>query len=118
MSNTDNDNERITVPSHLLARYGRSSDHYVLRVVGDGQREEMICDGDYVIVLRKDTVNPGDLAVVLVGDDATIKRVYPEGVDGRVLRLRSANPDVADITLPIKDVKIQGIVVGLMRNFF
>ncbi len=44
--------------------------------------EEGIYDGDFVIVLRRDRAEPGEMVVALVGDDATLKRFYPEGADG------------------------------------
>jgi repressor LexA len=72
-----NVNDRVTVPSHLLSP--RGGEHYVLRVVGDSLEEENISDGDYVIVLRREIAESGEMAVVLVGDDVSIKRVYPEG---------------------------------------
>lgn len=108
-------NERVTVPGHLLSP--RGGDHYVLRVVGDSMREDAICDGDYVIVLRRETAEPGDMAVVLVGDDASIKRVYPEGGEGKIVWLVSANPKLPSVAVPAKDVRVQGIVVGLMRKY-
>lgn len=105
-------NDRVTVPGHLLSP--RGGEHYVLRVVGDSMAEEAICDGDYVIVLRREEVEPGEMAVVLVGDDASIKRVYPEGP---MVRLQPANSAMQAIRVPAGDVKVQGIVVGLMRKF-
>lgn len=105
-------NDRVTLPGHLLSP--RGGDHYVLRVVGDGMIEEAICDGDYVIVLRRDTCESGEMAVVLVGDEASIKRVYHEG---SMTRLQPANPVMQPIRVPARDVNIQGIVVGLMRKF-
>ena len=65
------------MPGHLLSP--RGGDHYVLRVVGDSMIDEGIHDGDFVIVLRRDLAEPGEMVVALVGDDATLKRFYPEG---------------------------------------
>lgn len=108
-----NGNDRVTVPGHLLSP--RGGEHYVLRVVGDNMIDEAIRDGDFVIVARREgieQISPGEMCVVLVGDDATIKRVYPEGP---MTMLRSAN--LQSIHVPTKDVKVQGVVVGLMRKF-
>lgn len=52
--------------------------------------------------------------MALVGDEATLKRYYPEG-DGMV-RLQSFNPDLPPVRVKAKDVRVQGIVVGLMRK--
>lgn len=105
-------NERVTVPGHLLNP--RGGDHYVLRVVGESMIEEGIFDGDFVIVLRRDTAEPGEMVVALVGDEATLKRFYPEGP---MVRLQPANPTMQPIRVPARDVRVQGVVVGLMRKF-
>jgi repressor LexA len=114
-------NERVTVPAHLLS--GRSgiaggasaaADHYVLRVVGDSMVEDGIHDGDFVIVLRREVAEPGEMVVALVGDEATLKRFYPEGA---MVRLQPANPNMQPFRVPARDVRVQGVVVGLMRKF-
>ncbi|HVR99247.1 MAG TPA: transcriptional repressor LexA [Thermoanaerobaculia bacterium] len=105
-------NERVAVPDHLLS--GKDGEHYVLRVVGESMIEEGIHDGDYVIVLRREVAQPGEMVVALVGDDATLKRFYPEGP---MVRLQPANPNMDPIRVPARDVRVQGIVVGLMRKF-
>lgn len=104
--------ERVTVPGHLMRNSG---DHYVLRVVGDLMAEEAILDGDFVIVLRRDYAENGDMAVCLVGDDAMIKRVFHE--EGGYLRLDPCRPGGQSMHCPAEGVKVQGVVVGLMRKF-
>jgi repressor LexA len=105
-------NERVAVPGHLLS--GKPGDHYVLRVVGDSMIEEGIHDGDFVIVLRRDVAEPGEMVVALVGDDATLKRFFPEG---KMVRLQPAHPTMQPIVVPASTVRVQGVVVGLMRKF-
>jgi repressor LexA len=105
-------NERLAVPTHLLST--RTGDHYVLRVVGDSMIEEGIQDGDYVVVLRRERAEAGEMVVALVGEEATLKRFYPEGP---TIRLQPANPAMQAIRVPARDVRVQGIVVGLMRKF-
>jgi repressor LexA len=105
-------NETVAVPGHLLSP--RGGDHYVLRVVGESMIDDGILDGDFVIVLRRDTAEPGEMVVALVGDDATLKRFYPEGP---MVRLQPANLAMQPIRVPARDVRLQGVVVGLMRKF-
>lgn len=105
-------NDRVAVPGHLLSDSG--GDHYVLRVVGESMIDEGIHDGDFVIVLRCNSVESGDMAVVLVGDDATLKRLYSEG---DLVRLQPSNPTMPPIRLPARDVRVQGVVVGLIRKY-
>jgi repressor LexA len=110
--------ERVTVPAHLISSRtgapGEPADHYVLRVVGDSMIEDGIHDGDFVIVLRREVAEPGEMVVALVGDEATLKRFYPEGA---MVRLQPANPNMQPFVLPARDVRVQGVVVGLMRKF-
>ncbi|HLX11041.1 MAG TPA: transcriptional repressor LexA, partial [Thermoanaerobaculia bacterium] len=111
-------NERVTVPAHLLssraAAPADASNHYVLRVVGDSMVEDGIHDGDFVIVLRREVAEAGEMVVALVGDEATLKRFYPEGT---MVRLQPANPNMQPFRVPARDVRVQGVVVGLMRKF-
>ncbi|HKV09980.1 MAG TPA: transcriptional repressor LexA [Thermoanaerobaculia bacterium] len=104
--------DRVAVPGHLLS--GRGGDHYVLLVVGESMIDEGIHDGDFIIVLRRDSAEPGEMVVALIGDDATLKRYYPEG---DMVRLQPANPTMLPIRVPARDVRVQGVVVGLMRKF-
>jgi repressor LexA len=55
------------------------------------------------------------MVAALVNGEATLKRFYNEG-DGRV-RLQPANDRMAPIYAPEGDVKVQGVVVGLMRKY-
>ncbi|MCG8455493.1 MAG: transcriptional repressor LexA [Holophagales bacterium] len=105
--------ESMSVPNHLFG--GSASDHYVLRVAGESMIEEGIHDGDLVVVLRREEARPGEMVVALIdGDAATLKRFFPEG--DRV-RLQPANPNMEAIRVPASAVKVQGVVVGLMRKF-
>lgn len=92
--------------------HGPPSDHYILRVVGKSMAQEGIHDGDYVIVLRREHAEAGEMVVARVGDDVTLKRFYPEG---DCVRLQPADGSPAKL-LPVADVQVQGIVVGLMRK--
>ena len=104
--------ETLHVPQHLLGR--RRGEHYVLEVVGESMIDEGIHEGDLVIVLQRELAEPGDMVVALVGHEATLKRFYPEG---DTVRLQPANPHMDPIRVPARDVRVQGIVVGLMRRF-
>ena len=104
--------ETLEVPRHLLGR--RGEDHYVLQVVGDSMIDEGIHDGDLVVVLRRERAEPGEMVVALFGGEATLKRFYPEG---EVVRLQPSHPTMPPLRVPAVDVRVQGIVVGLMRRF-
>jgi repressor LexA len=106
--------ERVDVPAHLLAGRGGNADHYVLQVVGDSMIGEGIFDGDWVVVERRERADVGEVVVALVGEEATVKRFYPEG---ETIRLQPSNPSMQPIRVPARDVRVQGVIVGLMRRF-
>jgi repressor LexA len=104
--------EQLPVPPMLVGE--RPDEHYVLRVAGDSMIGEGIHDGDWVVVERRDRARAGEMVVALLGDDVTLKRFFPEGSS---VRLQPAHPTMAPIRVPAADVRVQGIVVGLMRRY-
>jgi repressor LexA len=75
----------------------RSGSHYVLKVRGNSMVDAQICDGDYVIVNERQSVDNGEMVIAMLGgNSATVKKFYRER-DGRI-RLQPANetmlPDV------------------------
>src|SRR5580704_1049940 len=53
---------------------------YVLRVRGESMIEDHLCDGDYVVIERKDHARNGEQVVALLENgEATLKRFYKEG---------------------------------------
>ena len=104
--------EQVAVPEQLLAS-GRGR-HYVLKVVGDSMIDEGVHDGDFVVVQEQREARPGQMVVALVSDEVTLKRYFPEG---ETVRLQPANPRMEPIQVRARDLRLQGIVVGLMRRF-
>ena len=104
--------ERVPVPRQLLG--GPSERHYVLRVTGDSMIDEGIHDGDFVVVQQQSEASVGDMVVALVGDEATLKRYFPEG---ERVRLQPSAAHMQPIWVPARDLQVQGIVVGLMRRY-
>jgi len=90
-----------------------SHERFVLRVAGDSMIDDNICDGDYVVIEKRDTARDGETVVALVnGEEATLKRLYRES-DG--IRLQPANPKYPPIRA--RNVQVQGVVVGVIRQF-
>jgi repressor LexA len=107
------ENETLAVPPDMISR---RRDNYVLRVEGNSMIEEQIRDGDYIVVQAQDRAEDGQMVVALVsGESATVKKLYREP-DGRV-RLQPANPTMDPIFAEAADVRIQGIVVGVIRKY-
>jgi hypothetical protein len=94
----------------------RRKDNYVLRVEGNSMIEEQIRDGDYIVVQAQSSAEDGQMVVALVGGEAaTVKKLYREP-GGRV-RLQPANPTMEPIFVDARDVRVQGIVVGVIRKY-
>jgi repressor LexA len=53
--------------------------HFALRVQGDSMIEEGIHEGDYAIVHRQETAEAGEVVVVLLGEEAIVKRLRKDG---------------------------------------
>lgn len=103
--------EEISVPDGLLTK----GTNYVLRVEGDSMIEEHIRDGDLIIVEQRDVAANGETVVALIdGQEATLKKLYRE--EGRI-RLQPANPTLFPIFVEEDRLRIQGVVVGLMRKY-
>jgi repressor LexA len=106
--------EQIAVPEDMVV--GSAGTHYVLRVRGDSMIEEQIRDGDYVIVQARETAQNGEMVIALVdGDAATVKKFYRES--GGRIRLQPANPTLKPLVLSASRVRVQGIVVGVIRKY-
>lgn len=98
----------LTVPAAWV--HGES---YVLRVRGNSMKDDAILDGDYVVVQKTELVDNGAIAVALLADGtATLKRVFRE--KDRI-RLQPANE--AHQPLYVKNVRIQGRVTGIIRQY-
>jgi repressor LexA len=105
------DDERIFVPADFL----RSGDHYVLKVRGDSMIGDGVHDGDLVVVQRVQEAPDGEMVVALVNGEATLKRIYREGLQD--IRLQPANPALPTMIVPAEDVQVQGVIVGLLRRY-
>ena len=84
---------------------------FALKVVGDSMINAGIKENDTIIVRGQETANNGEIVVALVDDSATVKRFYKR--NGKII-LHPENDEMQDMIFD--DVKIIGIVKGLMRN--
>ncbi len=81
-------------------------------VTGDSMIGAGINDGDMAVVEKREDAKEGDLVVALVDDEATLKELTKEN---GVYILKPANPAYG-IIRPKGDLKILGIVVGIIRK--
>lgn len=64
---------------------------FCLTARGDSMINARIFDGDLLFVRKQESVEDGEIAVVLIDDEATVKRVYFNREDG-ILTLMPENP--------------------------
>lgn len=88
---------------------------FALVVTGDSMIDDGIHDGDYLFVRQKKTVRNGQIAVVMVEGEATVKRFYREGDQ---IRLQPANREMDPILLDASsgEVEVVGEAVGVYRK--
>ena len=102
--------QTVDVPASLVRD---PSATFVLKVKGDSMIDDGIHSGDYVVVEKRSAARNGEIVVALLDNMyATLKRFYRE--KGRV-RLQPANKSMSPIF--VRDVLIQGVVRGLIRDF-
>lgn len=102
-------NERVDFQE--MFRMG-SKNLFALQVHGTSMIEDQIADGDYVIVQKQRTARKGQIVVALTDEgEATLKRWFPEK---NRIRLEPANSTMKPIY--VKDAKVLGVVVGVVRK--
>ncbi len=105
------DARTIGIPLELLK--GRHT--FVLRVRGDSMIDEHIMNGDYAVVESRNYADNGEIAVILLDkENVTLKKIYREK---GLLRLQPANPKMEPIYVKDEDVRVQGVVVGIIRKY-
>jgi repressor LexA len=86
---------------------------FTLKVTGDSMTEAGILDGDFVVVKPQKVIENGEIGVVLIEDEATVKRVFKgkEKItlrpENRNMKPESYNPD---------EIIIIGKVIGVIRR--
>jgi len=74
---------------YVLATGDNARADFCLTARGDSMINARIADGDIVFIKQQNTVENGEIAAVVIGDEATLKRVY-RTADG--LMLVAENP--------------------------
>src|SRR6266513_800791 len=88
---------------------------YVLRVRGDSMIDDHLCDGDFVVIERRENARNGEQVVALLDSgEATLKRFYR---DGSKIRLQPANSTMEPRIVDADRCKVQGVVIGVLRSY-
>ncbi len=102
----------LRVDASMLPAGGRT---FALVVTGDSMIDDGIHHGDYLFVRQQNQARDGEIAVVRIEDEATVKRIYREG---NRLRLQPSNADMDAFYADEQsgDVEVIGVAVGVFRQ--
>ena len=75
---------------------------FYLEVVGDSMKNARILPGDLVYVRKQDYLENGDIGVVMIDNEATVKQIFYR--DGNMV-LQPANDDYQPIVLTAEDLQ-------------
>jgi SOS-response transcriptional repressor LexA len=71
-------------------------------------------DGDYVVIARRDQVRDGETAVFVLADGSTQVKLLQQ--QGENVLLHSRRNGGAPLSVPRGDLKVEGVVVGILRR--
>ncbi len=104
--------QSISIPSSMVPSPDTT---YILRAQGMQLQEELILEGDFLIVETRQDIHPGETIIGLVNEhDTIVKRYYPEG---QYIRLESQDSNQPPLILRTDHIIIQGVLIGLLRNY-
>ena len=105
------DTEEIMIPEDMLGRRRT----YALEVQGDSMIDEGIHNGDHVVIEERGSAENGETVIALLpGGEVTLKRYFREG---KIIRLQPANDSLRPMMIPEEDLRIQGVVIGVLRRY-
>ena len=103
----ENIEEYIEIPDVI----GGEDGDYILQIRGESMKNAGILGGDYVVVRPSDDAVDGEIVVALIGEDATVKRIFQEEDH---IRLQPENEAMEPIRTP--DASVLGRVIGVLRK--
>lgn len=89
----------------------RKADTFALKVRGESMIDAHICDGDTVVLERREPRN-NDIVAALIDGETTLKRYI--STKGKPY-LQAENPNFPDL-IPAGELLIQGVLVALLRK--
>ena len=95
----------VSIPDDIKA-------DFALRCSGDSMIDARILDGDIVYIRQQPTVNNGEIAAVLIGDEATLKKVF---ISEGTITLLACNSNYQPFVYSgekLNEIRILGKAVG------
>jgi len=102
----ENIEEYLEIPDVI----GGEEGDYILQIRGESMKNAGILEADYVVVRPADDANDGEIVVALIGEEATVKRIYREKDH---VRLQPENEEMDPILT--SEARVLGRVVGVFR---
>jgi repressor LexA len=102
----------LPIPPALFGR----GELFALRVLGDSMIGAGINNGDIAVIQRRSCVENGEIAAILIGQEATLKRVY---FLSNSLVLKADNPAFGDLEYSMDKcdfISILGRYLGIIRT--
>lgn len=88
-----------------LNQWVQGGEYFYLRAQGDSMTGARIFEGDLLLIQKQEEVENGEIAAVLIGEEAYLKRVFRSN---DTLILQSENPKYPPIVCPPAEAKIIG----------
>ena len=114
-------NQKNSYESIKLSKkmYRNITNLIALKISGDSMKEDSIMDGDIILLdcnsISTNDIKNGDIVAARVDEDAgTLKRIF---LKNNRIELRPSNKYYSSIFTNKTNVKIDGKVVGLIRNY-
>jgi len=109
----ENEEGRMPVPERFLGLDGL----FWLEVHGDSMIDEGILNGDFVLVRPVPFVEEGTVAVVLIDDEATVKKFYHRGDTIRLVPANDLYKTMEFHGSACACIRVAGKVIALSRYF-
>ena len=105
--------EYIRLPESMIGR----GEFFALIAKGESMIDAGVHPGDYVIIRKQNTAEPGELIVALYDGLNNLKQLAYDDDEHRYV-LRSCNEDKeAYPDIPFEELTIQGVAVGVYHGF-
>lgn len=91
---------------------------FCLKAKGDSMKNARILDGDIVFIRQQPMVENGEIAAVIINDEATLKRVYYNQGEGKLV-LQSENPSYEPFVYvgkELNDIRILGKAIAFQSD--
>ncbi|MDR2090352.1 MAG: transcriptional repressor LexA [Clostridiales bacterium] len=105
----ENIEESYFLPEELFGK----GELFMLRAKGDSMINAGIDSGDLVVVKKQNYAGNGEIAAVLIDDEATLKRFYRDDKNRR-FRLQAENERYSDIY--VETCEILGVAVKIIKD--